>query len=87
MSLPGSHSPSVEYSSPYPVSNSGSKSKPAQKLRPMPRKTITLIALSRLAVSTAAAISSGIGGTIVFRRSGLLSEIVAIASSVEYKMV
>lgn len=41
----------------------------------------------RFGVSTAAAISSGIGGTIVFRRSGLLSEMVAIAPSFEYKMV
>ncbi len=79
-SLPGSHSPSVvRYSSqwwkPPPKSN------PPQKERPAPRTTMTFTDGSRTAAFTAASISSGMGGTMVFRCSGRLSVIVAIASS------
>ena len=44
-------------------------------------ETITLTSASRTARPTAASTSSGIGGTIVFSRSGRLSVIVATAPS------
>ena len=79
-SLPGSHSPSVV----IPASqwwNPPPKSNPAQNARPAPRRTITLTSGSALARWTDASISSGIGGTIVLRRSGRFSVIVATASA------
>jgi hypothetical protein len=42
---------------------------------------------SATAACTAASISSGIGGTIVFRRCGRFSVIVAIAPSTVYSSV
>src|SRR3954453_11805627 len=42
---------------------------------------MTFTSGSRIASPTAASTSSGIGGTIVFRRSGRLSVIVAVAPS------
>ena len=80
-SLPGSHSPSVVSASsqwwkPPP------KSKPAQNARPAPRSTITFTLSSATARCTAASSSSGMGGTIVLRRSGRLSVTVATAPSV-----
>ena len=81
-SLPGSHSPSVaRYSS--QCSKPPPKSYPAQKERPAPRSTITLASGSRVASPTAASTSSGIGGTIVLRRSGRFRVIVATGPSVE----
>ena len=80
-SLPGSHSPSVV----SPASQwwkPPAKSKPAQKARPAPRRMITLTSGSMIAACTAASSSSGIGGTIVFRRVGRFSVIVARAPSV-----
>jgi hypothetical protein len=48
---------------------------------------MTLTRSSRTAAWTAASISSGIGGTIVFSASGRFSVIVAIASSTVYSSV
>ncbi len=81
-SLPGSHSPSVVmYSShwwkPSP------KSKPPQNERPAPLRMMTLTAPSRTAAFTAASISSGIGGTMVFSCPGRFSVMVATGPSTE----
>ena len=63
--------------------NPSAKSYPAQNDRPAPRTTITLTASSTVARRTAASNSSGIGGMMVFSRSGRCSVIVATASRVE----
>ena len=78
-SLPGSQRPSVvsissQWWKPSP------KSKPAQKARPAPLSTITFTCSSATACSTASWSSSGIGGTIVFSRSGRLKVIRATRS-------
>jgi hypothetical protein len=69
MSLPGSQRPSVLRRS-FQCASPSEKSKPAQNARPAPRSTMTRTASSRFAIRTAASISAGIGGTIVFKRSG-----------------
>ena len=48
---------------------------------------MTLTESSRVASSTADSSSSGIGGTIVLRRSGRLSVMVATGPSTEYRSV
>ena len=85
-SLPGSHAPSVVMCSSHWWKPSP-KSKPPQNDRPAPRRIMTLTRSSRTAALTAASISSGIGGTIVFSASGRFSVIVAIASSTVYSSV
>ena len=81
-SLPGSQRPSVSIHSDQ-CSNPPPKSKPPQNERPAPRRTMTFTSSSRVASSTAASSSSGIGGTMVFRRSGRLRVIVATGPSTE----
>jgi len=81
-SLPASHSPLVLCVSCHSW-KSLPKLKPAQNDRPAPRNTMTLTAGSCAAAFSAASISSGMAGMIVFNSAGRFRVIVAIASRVE----